>query len=489
VIGFESLSGSINFDPVELFESKKGMLNNYVYDRLLDINPNYEVKPLLAKNYYRPSEKEWVFELRENVKFSNGKLLTPEDVKFSIERAREDENSELKSTVANIEEIEIRGSKIIIRTRESSPLLPYRIHNVGIVSREYVEEKGEDALKTNPVGTGRYLVEEIREKSVVFRFNPNFWGNDVEGIPKTPVKKVIFKEIETDHLGALENKEVDILKVMPSEQDKVKCMAGYEVREMSSDYVYFLNFNYRDKTNGFSLTGDLNQEVDNPFRNKKLRKAISLAIDYEKLAKKTMDGTASKHGQVVTPRILGYNPSLGEREYDPEKAKILLEEAGYPRGFEVRLIYARKYQNALEISESIKEDLEKVGVRVEIEAVSIGELVEKTLAGNVPIYWLGWYPDTGEMLTTAQYLFHSQGNLNLGGYHNPQADKLIDEASKRGEYYLIQDKMQELSRAIIEDYAIIPLLNPKEVFAVSKDLKLNWIPRSSGEIYLWDTRK
>ncbi|MCG8693847.1 MAG: ABC transporter substrate-binding protein, partial [Minwuiales bacterium] len=229
----------------------------------------------------------------------------------------------------------------------------------------------------------------------------------------------------------------------------------------------------------------------NPFKDKRVREAVYRAVDVDAIKKKVMRGLSTPSAMMIAPGINGSSPDFSRIEYDPQKAKALLTEAGYPDGFEVGMDCPNdRYVNDEAICIAVVGMLAKVGIKVSLNAQPKAKYFQKILAPKLDtsFYLLGWTPGSFDSWNPL-YNLHAcyredegQGKFNLGGYCNPEVDALTAEilsetdAKKRGAL------MREVWGKTIEDIAYVPLHQQAVAWGVGSKVDLK---QRADNVFRW----
>ncbi|MEG6616542.1 ABC transporter substrate-binding protein [Peptococcaceae bacterium 1198_IL3148] len=466
-------------------ESAKIMVN--VYDNLVRYKEgSTEIEPALAESWESNEDKtEWTFHLRQGVKFHDGTPFNAEAVKFNIDRQLEPNRTEampyasfVYGPVKSVEVIDEYTVKIIL----NNPYAPF-LANMAmcmaapIVSPTAVEKYGEDFI-ANPVGTGPFkFVKWDRGQSIELVANEEYW----DGAPK--LDKLIFKfvkensvrasELMTGSIDAMDGVDPNDVKTLQDNGIKVAMNPG-----MNINYLAFFT----------------NKE---PFNNPLLRQAVSHAIDREAIVEHLYQGTADLANGPLPSFMPGYDKDLKPYEYNPEKAKELLAEAGYADGLKVTLLTytnPRPYNSVgQKLAEAIQGDLQKVGITAEIKAWPWTEYKaivspEIVTEGDMMIY--GWIGDNGDPDNFLTLLDSKEiaGSLNSAKYANPQVDQLLEQGrqefdmAKRAEIY------SELQKIVIEEAPWV-FISHATAMTAERDNVVNFSLHPTGVVFFHNVDK
>jgi peptide/nickel transport system substrate-binding protein len=456
----------LSLDPQKEFQIVSlGFTNKAFADSLVQYDDEYNFVPGLAVSWRAVDDLTWEFKLREGVKFHNGEPFNAEAVKHSFERLVDpDYKAGSAFLLGGVESVEVTDEyTVLVQTKEPfGALLP----NLTLVSIVPVEASQRDDFATNPVGTGPFrFVEWKKGEKLVMEANPDYWG----GPPK--LEQVIYYPIAEDatRMAAVRTGEVDIAYGVPPEEiSSREAEPHLEVfKTLSNDNVCIRTY----------LEGEA------PPTDPKIRKAILMAIDREAIVNEILQGVGAVAKSVISSALPVFNPNLEPYPYDPEQAKALLAEAGYPDGFSANIVVPSGfYPKDAEITQAIAAYLQQIGVSLEVR------LVEQSSAWplrRVPYDF--FYAGNAVMNMDGDMAFYRDymPETSREKYNNPEVVRLLNAARSSVD----QDERRELYRqvqaAIWEDLPNIPIHDVGDVWAVSKRVK-NWQPRPDKTIILKD---
>lgn len=475
---------SLSMDPHSLNESLQLSVTGNVYEGLVGRNKDLSLAPLLATSWRQTSPTVWRFELRKGVQFHDGTPFTADDVLFSFARTQV-EGSDMKSYTNDVKEVrKVNDHTVEIETKAPFPILPDVISLVYIMSKKWSEgnqasrpvdrRKGvENAASFRANGTGPYRLRE-RQPNVrsVFVRNGNYWGK-IEG----NVQEVVFTPIGSDatRVAALLSGEVDVMEPVPVQDIErvngsanARALVGPELRTI------FLGMDQkRDELQYSSVKGK------NPFKDKRVRQAFYQAIDIEGIQKTVMRGASKPTALMVGPGINGFDASQNKRlPYDPEAAKKLLAEAGYPNGFEVTMNCPNdRYVNDARICQTVSANLARIGVKINLAAETKGTYFPKILRRDTSFYMLGWTPGTYDAHNALNALMacpddKGTGQFNLGAYCNPKVDQLTRAVQSETDKAKRNAMIKEAFDIHSADIGHLPLHQQSLAWGVSKKVKL-----------------
>jgi peptide/nickel transport system substrate-binding protein len=360
-----------------------------MFDSLVWANEQNIIEPALAERWeVSDSGTEYTFYLRRGVTFHNGEPFNADAVVYSWERGIRpvmewSDRWAQANSVEKIDEYTVR-----ITTEEPDPLLlGVMAQHWNIVPPGYTAEAGDDAFGEAPVGTGPFMfVEWAREDRIVMERNPDYWR---EGLPR--VDRVIFRPIPeaSTRMAAIQTGEIDIVNRLTFEQaEALERVSGVEVVTYPIDRVFYIAFN------------NLTTGVDEPTEDARVRRAMNYAVDRQAIIDSLFGGRAQLATGLMTESNLGYDHSISPYPYDPDRARRLLAEAGYPDGFEIG--YAAPsgaYTNFEQVAEAIQGYLSEVGIRTDLDIMESGRYwdleAEKQLP---PLFGDSWSERSGESL-------------------------------------------------------------------------------------------
>ncbi|MEO7887543.1 MAG: ABC transporter substrate-binding protein [Polaromonas sp.] len=475
---------ALSMDPHSFNESLQLSVTGNAFEGLVIRNKDLSLAPGLATSWKQTSPAVWRFELRKGVQFHDGTPFTADDVVFSIQRTQAD-GSDMKSYTNDLKEVrKINDHTVEIETKAPFPILPEVLSLVYIMSKKWCEtnqatrpvdrRKGiENAASFRANGTGPYRVRE-RQPNVRTTFvrNGNYWGK-IEG----NAQEVVYTPIGNDatRVAALLSGEIDVMEPVPVQDiDRVnsgsatRVLAGPELRTI------FLGMDQkRDELLYSSVKGK------NPFKDKRVRQAFYQAIDIEGIKKTVMRGGSNPTALLIGPGINGFQADQNKRlPYDPDAAKKLLAEAGYPSGFEVTMNCPNdRYVNDSRICQTVAANLSRINVKVNLQAETKGTYFPKILRRDTSFYMLGWTPGTYDAHNALNALVacvddKGAGQFNLGAYCNPKVDELTRKIQSETDKAKRNAMIKEAFDLHTADVGHIPLHQQSLAWGTSKKVEL-----------------
>jgi len=453
----------------------------HFFDRLVDTNETQQLLPGLAVSWKPINDTTWEFKLRQGVKFHDGTPFTADDVLFTFERVPNVEASPSSfalytkgKTLKKIDDYTIH-----FITAKPYPLMPNDVSNIYIVSKKHGQgaKTGDYNSGKAAIGTGPYKFGEwVPGDRLVLDKNPSYWGK------KAQFDQAVFKPIKSDpaRVAALLAGDVDMIDVVPTADiPRLRKNANLVLSEGVSNRVIYLHLDqYRDESPYVKETGG-----KNPLMDKRVRKAISKAINRPAIVERVMEGVAIPAGQLLPEGFFGVSPMLKPEGYNPEAAKKLLADAGYANGFGLTLHGPNdRYINDAKICQAIGQMLARVGIKTEVETMPKSVYFRKASRGGpdkspaFSFILVGWGSGTGEASSPLKSLLHTYdkargfGASNRGRYSNAEVDRLIEQALATVDDAKREKLLQRATEIAIDELGIIPLHYQVNVWATRKGL-------------------
>ncbi len=426
-------------DPHSQNAGVNNNINGQIYEGLVERGKKMEIVPRLATGWHQPNPTTWVFDIRKNVKFHDGKPLTADDVVWSILRMQQPTSNFRVYANAIGKPRKIDTHRIELVTAVPNPVTLEMLVNMFIMSREWavankVEKvqdytaREETFAARNANGTGPFmLVFRAPEIKTVLKKNPHWWGiadKKFEG----NVTEVIYTPItsEATRMSALVSGELDFVldpAVQNLEQFKrnkqLKVIEGIENR-----VIFFGMDQARDELLYSNVKGK------NPFKDKRVRQAMYQAIDIEAIKRTAMRGLSTPIGVThPNPAAAGLPAELTARlPFDVNAAGKLMREAGYANGFDITLDCPNnRYLADERICVAVAGMLAKINIRVRVNAMPVSTYFSKVQKLDTSFYMLGWGGSTFDPIFTLQPVMHSRNDKGDGDYNWGQvSDKKFD---------------------------------------------------------------
>jgi peptide/nickel transport system substrate-binding protein len=486
-------------DPHFFYVSTNIAYARHVFDPLVDRDENVQKRPGLALSWAPIDDTTWEFKLRPGVKFHDGSDFTAEDVAFSVKRIPSIPNnpSPYTGNIRSIVATEIVDAHTIrFKTDRPNPSLPGQLSNVFIVSHKAAAEASpaDFASGRAAIGTGPYKFASLTtgDRYVLTRFD-GYWG------AKPDWDKVTFRIIpnSASRVAALLAGDVDLIDfVPPADIVNLRKDARVTVFQRPSDRVIYLEPNFGLDSSP-ELVDKSGAPLDkNPFRDLKVRQAVSKAINREAMVARIMDGLGVPASQLVPEGFGGFDPAISVERYDPDGAKKLLAEAGYLDGFGLTVhCSSDRYVNDARICETVAQMLSRIGIAAKVEVQPSSVYFSRTAApkSELPLMLVGWgSASTGDSVPGLTGIIHSynaakgMGAYDMGDYKNAAVDQLIEQA-----IVTLDDGKRDglLKQAMVDamkDLSIIPLHTQMSVLAARKGITC--VPRADEQTVAMSAR-
>ena len=430
-----------------------------MFDCLTRMDAEGNVECLLAESYENLDDTTWQFKLRQGVTFTNGEVFNADTVKYSVERIL-DENygSSVMADFADIDGVEVVDDYTVnIITKTPFPSLPLRLTYLAMVPKDYITENGDDYFAANPVGTGAYKLDSYEEgNQLVLTANEDYFM----GAPE--VKKVTFKIIkeESTRVMAVQAGEVDIAMSIPVSQiGAIDATEGYSIIAGPADRTMFLGMN----------------TIGNEALSKKeVRQAICYAIDMDTIISVILGGYADKTAALSLPQWSGYDASVTPYEYDPEKAKQMLADAGYASGLSLEIAVVNgEYPCFSEIAEAIAGQLQSVGIDAYVNYYEKSVLRGAVKDNSIPaLYLMGLGGPYAENNQTLRIICGTGERYST--WSNEKFDTLRAEAGSEFDETKRNELWSQIQSLIKEEAPVASLYQLYGVYAVRDNL--DWTP-------------
>lgn len=411
-----------------------------IFETLVKKDENGEIVPGLAESWEQVDDKTIRFKLRENVKFHNGETLNADDVVFTIQRATEKPSSASIFAAFDAENTKkVDDLTVDVATKEPFAAVFNYLTSTrgGIVSKKAVEELGDDAFGRNPVGTGPFMFEDwVSGTSITLKRFDDYWGE------KPAYSTLVLKFITETANRALEieagNADI-VLDPATDDLDRLAETDGLQVVSGDSYGMSYISFSQDDE-----VVGDA-----------RVREALSLALNLDTMVE-SVYGEYASVAESVMPSTILYYKSQGTHEYDVEKAKALLAEAGYPNGLELTLNLpnSSEQQNIGVIAQNMWKE---IGVTANISTASTSEVIAAGRRGDNQVVVMAATYSTGDPgHALADFDTRSDGFLRPV---DKKVDELLDKGSAAYDSAERQTVYEELQDYIYHQYYMIGVAN------------------------------
>ena len=455
-------------------------LTQHIFDRLVNPDADLRPTPALAVSWSAVEPNVWEFRLRPDARFHDGTLFTAEDVAFTLTRV-----GELRSGPGGYaiyarpvkQAVVVDPQTVRLVTAAPAPLIPAFMAALPMIGKR----QGEGATTADynsgraAIGTGPYrLVSYTPGDRAVFERNAQWWGEAL------PWNRVVFRLIANDsaRLAALKAGDVDLI-------DQVSTRDAKELAQDTRLAVFakpgvrniYIHLDLARDQSPFVTDAQGRPLPNNPLKDLRVRRALSLAINRDAIVRQVMDGYASPSGQFLPQGAMGNDPALAPDPYDPAAARKLLAEAGYPQGFTVTLHGpSDRYVNDARVVQAVAQMWTRIGVQTRVETLPSSAYFSRSAKDEFSLGLLGWGTGTGEAdspltaLVATQDASRGRGASNRSGYSNPKLDSLLDQALATLDPAQREEAYRAATRLAIGDLAIIPLHHQVNLWATRTGL-------------------
>lgn len=465
----------------------------HMFDSLTDLDADGRLQPSLAESWSRVDARVWELNLRKGVLFQDGSPLTAEDVAYSLARPATLTSSPatLNGFLKDIEKVEIVRSGVVrLTTTSSLAVLPNYLATVPIVSRKLTEGLKPEDFESGRgmVGTGPYkFVRFLRGDRLELVRNDQYWGR------KPHFDKVVLRIMPNApaRTAALLSGEVDAIAAAPA-ADLPRIQKNPELvvyKKPTARMTFWVMNQFSDELPGGSdLAGK--PLAANPFKDVRVRQAFSKALDREAIASRAMEGLGVATQNSVPSTMFGYNPELPPVRPDPQEARKLLAEAGYPNCFGLSL-YARNDNHPTEPlqAQAVGQMLSRLGCKVKVESIPTSVLFTRANKLELGMLLMSAGTDGGDMGVSMEYMFSNPTNnpfrkINIQTYDSPAFWKPLreglqatDEARRAGLY-------REVGKVLRDEAGVLPTTLIVGAWAARKGVRIT--PRVDERLYAFE---
>ena len=471
-------------------------LSTQIFNRLVEMDEHAHLVPGLAASWKLVDQDTWELKLRD-AKFQDGSAFTADDVVFTFDRVPKVPNSpsNFAAYTKPIMSTEVVDPHTIrLHTKGVFPLLPTYLSLVFVVSRKATEGKGTEDFNSGKaaIGTGPFrFVSFTPGDRVELERNDSYWG------PKPVWQHVIYRFVTNDasRTAALLAGDADFIDFVPTEDlEKLRKEPKVKLWETVGLRLIFLGLDQsRDGPSPF-VFGPNGEKLDkNPLKDRRVREALSVAINRQAIVDRIMEGAAVPSGQYLPPGVYSNVPDLKPPPFDTARAKQLLAGAGYPKGLRIALHGPNdRYVNDAKIIQAIGQMWTRASVQTEVDPLPWTSFVGQANKQAFSAFLFGWGTGTAEASDAliAQNATYDPakgwGAANRGRYSNPELDKLIGQALGTADDGAREKLLQQAQHVAFDDVAIIPLHIQKNIWATRTGL--TYVPTVGEDLHLVDVR-
>ncbi len=468
----------VTLDPTNYRDRITQVVLKNMFDSLTTRNLDMKVVPQLAESWKALNDTTWEFKLRRGVKFHNGDVFTAEDVKFTLDRVIKEEaidgkTSPRKGLFEPLSAVKIVDKYTVqIETEKPWAILPLMLTLQEIVPKKYMKTVGSKGFQLNPIGTGpfKFVRAEGKKRIILERFADYYGGSpEIQPVQVAPLKELIFKIVpeEIEQIAMLKKDEADIIyHVPPATVSILKTAPGIKILSCSATRSFFAEINL----------------IKPPFNDPRVRHALNYAVDMEAVVSQILQGHGTVLPTILLPNAFAYNSSLKPYTYNPELAKKLLYDSGFPESSTITINCTRSDR---EFANVIAAFLTKVGVKSAINIVdnkkpkTFGKDAEWDIAVG------SWGNSTLDPVGILVPKLKTGGRGNYSNYSNEEMDQLLSMAEDTIDRQLRENYYKKAQEIIYQDAPMIFGYAAEEFYGVRERVK-NFIPSSSGMMNMHD---
>jgi peptide/nickel transport system substrate-binding protein len=484
VIGLQAEPVSLDAHQLSDYNSSRTAMP--LYEGLVRFaDGSTEIEPALAESWEVSEDGlSYTFYLRDGVLFHDGTPVNSEAIKFSVDRQIDPEHPYHNTgefpyaefTFGMVDEVTVVDDRTV-RFDLAYTFAPFlanmAMHAAAIVSPTAVESYGRD-FSQNPVGAGPFrFVSWRRGIEVTLERNPDYY----RGAPS--VERLIFRPIVEDQtrLAALETGQIDLaVNLPPDDVPRLRNDARFTFAEQPGMHTWYLVFNVTKE----------------PFDNATVRQAVAHAIDREAIVGAILQGTGTAAQNFLPPVVWSYTEDVPQYPYNPERARELLAEAGYPDGFQVEFWVPESgsgMQQPVAMATIIQDFLRRVGIQVQIQTFEWGTYLDRVIVPEdqadtlPPMFEMSWIGDNGDPDNFLYILLSGEQmppqGFNLGFYRNPEVDEILREARQLESQDERTALYEEAQRLIMTDLPVLPVDHETQIVVMTNTIQ-GFVPHPTG---------
>lgn len=450
----------VSLDPHEQLSGGTLQMSHMVFDPLVRYTQDLDFEARLAEKWERIDDKTVRFHLRKGVKFHSGNELTADDVVWTFDRLQV--SPDFKAIFEPFEKlVKVDDYTFDLVSKGAYPLVLQTATYIFPMDSKFYSGTGEDGkdkaeivkhgnsfASTHVSGTGPFIVTS-REQGVKVEFErfDGYWDKASKG----NVDKLTLVPIKEDatRVAALLSGDVDMIApVAPNDHKRVEEAKGVDLITLPGTRI---------------ITFQMNQSSNEALKDVRVRQAIVHAINNEGIVDKIMKGFATAAGQQSPKGYAGYNPELVPR-FDLKKAKELMKEAGYEKGFTLTMIAPNnRYVNDAKVAQAVSAMLSKIGIKVDLKTMPKAQYWPEFDLCSADMLMIGWHADTEDSANFTEFLTMTRneetgkGQYNCGHYSNPEVDKLVEDANVETDPAKRSAMLQKIEATLYNDAAFVPL--------------------------------
>lgn len=452
----------------------------HFFDALILQDERQRLRPGLATSWQALDDTNWEFRLREGVTWHDSSPFSAEDVAFTITRAPRVPNSPSSFSlyIRQIAETTVVDPYTIrFRSETPFPLMPIYLSTFGIVSRRHGEQASTADYNSGKamVGTGPYrFVSWTPGNRLVMERNPAYW----DGPQPWATVTMQFISSPAARVAALLAGDLDLIDALPtSDTARIERDGRFQVSRAVANRNMYVFVDHLDRQSPFVADRQGRPLPANPFRDVRVRRAVSMVINRDAIVSRVMDGAAEATGQVMPRDWFGWTPSLPPPPYDLEGARRLLAEAGFPNGFNLTIHCTNnRYVNDERICQALGQMLTRAGIQTQVQVLPFATWITAASRQDYSMLFGGWGIDTAEPSSPLGSLLATydratgRGASNRSRYSNPEVDRLVTEGLATMDDEARRRVFVRATEVAMHDVGLVPLHHQVNLWAVRRGL-------------------
>jgi peptide/nickel transport system substrate-binding protein len=440
------------FHPHQSVAAASSEIAFNIYEGLVKAAPDGSILPALATAWQVSADGlEYTFTLREGVHFHNGREMTPEDVVYCLNRLIDPEITTKSRDYTGVESIEARGLQLVITLAQPDAAFLALLTEFGAA---IYPQEAEEQLSTQPIGTGPFVLTqwEPNNQLILTKFE-NYWNPELPKLNQVTLKIIpepttMVNNLQTGHVDLIPRLEPDYLH-------KVEDNPDIKIIDSPMNLVQLLAIN----------------NAVPPFDDIRVRQAMNYAINRDEIIQGAAWGHGTPTGSNLSPAMgAWYIDMTGMYPYDPQKAKDLLAEAGYPDGFKATLHLPASYPLHRGAGEIIADQLAKVGIDLEIRVIEWGTWLEQIYTNReFELTVVGFTGKLDPNSVLNRYL--STSSRNFGNFNSPEYDQLLAQGLLENDQQKRIEIYQELQAILAREASNVYIMDPSQLAVMQKEIE------------------
>ena len=482
IVGVRTETQSI--DPLFSYIATSKAVAHHMFDSLIMRDANLQLTPSLAVSWTLKAPRTWEFKLRPGVKWHDGKPFTAQDVLFTFDRATKVPNSPAPFW-AFLTQVEKATSPddltLVIVTKGSSSQLLFDLTEIPMVSRHAGNAPTEDYNNGKAaIGTGPFKFVSWKPGGAVELVrNDEYFG----GPAKFKQVSLVAMPNDASRTAALLAGSVDLIdSVPPDAVATIRRDRRFAIWQIEEVYTAYLHMDSNREKSPFIRAKD-GSEIKNPLLDRRVRHALSLAINRAAIIERLLHGFGVPAGQLATPKMQGFNPDLKPAPYDPAKARALLAEAGYPNGFQMTIHGPNnRYVADAAVTQAVGQMFEQIGISMKVETMPSNVFFARASAQEFSIFFIAWGSSQGTAWQGLRGVLMTYdkakgfGPSNRGRYSNAEVDRLTIAAESTADLKEAAQLSRQAAAIAFGEDGIIPM--HYQISILASKAGLTYIPRS-----------